>query len=167
MSTHDRPPGDNVISLFGGAPPATPQHAPPPDPERTGLQSAPAAPPLQDPRQDIGRRTLGRGTVQQGRRGSGVMYNLTHGMAAASVDLARLQEILEGIMAELSVTEMSARWDDDVRETLQDTLLEWVQRVDLFEMEVHESGARVSVQTQDDFGYYQYSFDVFPGRAVD
>jgi hypothetical protein len=88
-------------------------------------------------------------------------------MAAASVDLARIQEILEGIMAQLSVAEMTARWDDDVREALQNALLEWIQRVDLFEMEVHESGARVSVQTQDDFGYYQYAFDAFPGRASD
>jgi len=167
MPTDDRAPGDNVISLFGGPRPATPRRAPAPAPSRTVLHKAPEAPPLEDPRQDMGRRTLGRGTVQQGRRGGTVMYNLTHGMAAARVDLARLQELLEGIMADLTVAEMTARWDDDVREALQDALLEWVQRVDAFELEAHESGARVSIQTQDDFGYYQFAFDAFPGRGLD
>jgi len=167
MPTDDRAPGDNVISLFGGPRPQPARRVPEPRPARTPLHAVVAAPLYEDPRQDVGRRTISRGTAQQGRRGNGVAYNLTHGMGAASVNLARLQELLEGIMSALTVAEMGARWEDDVRESLQDALLEWVQRVDAFELEAHESGARVSFQTQDDFGYYQYAFDAFPGRGLE
>ncbi len=167
MPTDDRLPGDNVISLFGGPRPQAARSESAPRPSRPALHAVLEAPAFEDPRQDVGRRTLGRGTAQQGRRGSGVAHNLTHGMGAASVNLAQLQELLESIMSTLTVAEMTARWDDDVRDSLQNALLEWVQRVDAVELEAHESGARVSLQTQDDFGYYQYALDAFPGRGLE
>lgn len=163
MPTHDQNPDGNVISLFGGPRPAsTPRRAP----ARTALHAAPEAPSFDDPRQDLGRRTLGKGTAQLGRRGGTVMYNLTTGMAAASVDLGRLQGLLEGVIVDFEQAELAARWREDVEEALQSTILEWVQRLDAFELELHESGVRVSLQTQDDFGYYQYGLDVFPGRSA-
>jgi hypothetical protein len=124
------------------------------------------APRFEDPRQDLGRRTLGKGTAQLGRRSGSVMYNLTTGMAASAVNLAQLQSLLEGVIVRFEVAELTARWDDDIQAALQDVVLEWVQRVDAFDMQIHESGVSVSIQTQDDYGYYQYGFDVFPGRTV-
>jgi hypothetical protein len=94
------------------------------------------------------------------------MYNLTTGMAASAVNLAQLQSLLEGVIVRFEVAELTARWDDDIQAALQDVVLEWVQRVDAFDMQIHESGVSVSIQTQDDYGYYQYGFDVFPGRTV-
>jgi hypothetical protein len=124
------------------------------------------APRFEDPRQDLGRRTLGKGTAQLGRRSGSVMYNLTTGMAASAVNLAQLQSLLEGVIVKFEVAELTARWDNDIQAALQDVVLEWVQRVDAFDMQIHESGVSVSIQTQDDYGYYQYGFDVFPGRTV-
>ena len=164
MPTDERPRSGNVISLFGGGrPPAPPASTP----ERSVLQPVLEAPRHEDPRQDIGRRTLGKGTAQLGRRGGGAAYNLVTGMPASAVNLGKLQSLLETVISELEQPELRVRWDDDVRSALQDALLEWVQRVDAFDLQVHESGVSVSIQTQDDFGYYQYGFDVFPGRRDD
>ncbi len=172
---HDRPPGDNVISLFGGARsagPTSPEKEPESTPpsrsrgERTPLRQAPEAPRFTDPRQSVGRSSLGKGTAQTGRRNGGsVMYNFTSGMGASSVNLGQLQTIIETILADITLPELTARWNDDVSTAVQDALLEWVQRVDHFELELHESGVRVSLQTQDDFGYYHYAFDAFPERG--
>ena len=82
------------------------------------------------------------------------------------MNLARLQGLLEGVIVNFEMAELSDRWDDDVQAALQDVVLEWVQRVDAFDMQLHESGVSISLQTQDDYGYYQYGFDVFPGRTV-
>ena len=79
----------------------------------------------------------------------------------------KLQSLLEAVIVEFEMEELAARWDDDVQTALQDAVLEWVQRVDAFELELHESGVSISLQTQDDYGYYQYGLDVFPGRADD
>lgn len=164
MSVEDRSRSGNVISLFGGAPPApTPSAAP----ARADLRPVVEAPRTEDPRQDLGRRSLGKGTAQLGRRGGNVSYNLTTGMPASAVNLGKLQSLLEAVIVEFEMEELSARWDDDVQTALQDAVLEWVQRVDAFELELHESGVSISLQTQDDYGYYQYGLDVFPGRADD
>ena len=164
MSEDDRSRSGNVISLFGGSRPPT---LSPSAPERTALRRVLKAPPTEDPRQDIGRRTLGKGTAQLGRRGSSVQYNLATGMSASGVNLGKLQSLLEGMICEFDMGELSERWDDDVRSALQDAVLEWVQRVDAFELELHDSGVSISLQTQDDYGFYQYGFDVFPGRSAD
>ncbi|HCH61820.1 MAG TPA: hypothetical protein DFR83_03370 [Deltaproteobacteria bacterium] len=164
MSEDDRSRSGNVISLFGGARPPT---LSPAAPARAELRRVAQAPQTEDPRQDLGRRTLGKGTAQLGRRGSSVMYNLATGMAASAVNLGKLQSLLEGVICELEMPELSERWDDEVRGALQDAVLEWVQRVDAFELEVHDSGVSISLQTQDDYGFYQYGFDVFPGRPAD
>lgn len=166
MSSDDRSPAGNVISLFGGPVPSAPPVPAPAAPGRTAIGVSAEAPGFEDPRQDLGRRTLGKGTAQLGRRSGSVIYNLTTGMAASSVDLARLQGLLEGVIVHFEMAELSARWDEDVQAALQDVVLEWVQRVDAFDMQLHESGVSVSLQTQDDYGYYQYGFDVFPGRTL-
>ena len=162
MSNDDPSAGGNVISLFGG--PRTTAAEPPP-PTRNVLGPVPEAPRYDDPRQDLGRRTLGKGTAQQGRRKSGVSYNLTTGMAASAVNPGKLQGLLEEMVADFEVAELTNRWRVDVHDGMQDALLEWVQRLDAFELVLHDSGVSVSLQTQDDYGYYQYGFDVFPGRG--
>jgi hypothetical protein len=71
------------------------------------------------------------------------------------------------VLADFEVEELNSRWQVDVHNFLQEVLLDWVQRLDAFELVLHESGVSISLQTQDDYGYYQYGFDVFPGRGVD
>ena len=164
MSTDDRSPSGNIISLFGGSRSVTPEETTPPS--KIELRSVPEAPRYDDPRQDLGRRTLGKGTAQRGRRGGSVSYNLTNGMPASGLNLGKLQGLLEDVVADFEFDELSARWQVDVHDFLQDVLLDWVQRLDAFEMVLHESGVSISLQTQDDYGYYQYGFDVFPGRGV-
>ncbi len=164
MSMDDRSAGGNVISLFGG-PRTTPPE--PTVPARAELHPVPQAPRLDDPRQDLGRRTLGKGTAQLGRRGNTTEYNLTTGMSASGVNLGELQSMLEEVVADFEMAELAARWQDDVQGALQDALLEWVQRLDAFELVLHESGVSISLQTQDDYGYYQYGLDIFPGRGTD
>mgnify|MGYP000742728105 CR=1 FL=1 len=164
MSKDDRSRGGNVISLFGGPRPPTPA-APPP--AKTELRPVPEALRYDDPRQDLGRRTLGKGTAQLGRRGGSVTYNLTTGMAASGVNLGELQTLLEAVVADFDMSELSSRWRVDVHDALQDAILEWVQRLDAFELVLHESGVSISLQTQDDYGYYQYGLDIFPGRGAE
>jgi hypothetical protein len=40
----------------------------------------------------------------------------------------------------------------------------WVQRCKLMTIRPRREGIHVSLQTQDDHGYYRYEFDVLPGR---
>lgn len=164
--SQDKPPGStNVISLFGGAPPSIAPVAP--EPAAGALNMAPDAPRTDDPRQLQSRRTLGNTSAGMGRRSAGPRPNLDTGFAAASVDLGRLQTILEDVLANLTAEAVVARWANELEDTLQAIILEWVQRVGKLELSTHESGLRVHIETQDDFGYYQYAFDVFPGKNLE
>jgi len=42
----------------------------------------------------------------------------------------------------------------------------WVQRCKRLRIERRRTGIRIELETQDDLGYYEYGFDVFPKRGT-
>jgi len=44
-------------------------------------------------------------------------------------------------------------------------ILTCIQRCKEMNFEFAEHGIRITLETQDDYGYYTYAFDVFPGRT--
>lgn len=90
--------------------------------------------------------------------------NTTSGFHAAAVDLGRLKAAMERGIQRLDMETIRSRWDADVRAWLTRLLLTWVQRAKEASFDLRELGIHVRFETQDDAGYYQYAFDVMPGR---
>lgn len=143
--------------MIGDLPPGL-VHFPPlpplPEPPRTG----------DDPRQ----RTLQRITGNLSRSLGDEMHlqtaNTTTGFFASAVDLGRLRAAIENGLQRFDIDTLRARWEIDVRDWIGDLLPRWVQRVKELNLELCERGIHLRVHTQDDLGYYEYGFDVFPGR---
>jgi hypothetical protein len=91
--------------------------------------------------------------------------NLTEGLHASAVDLGRLQEIAERALRHFTRDRLEERWDD-VFDWLRRFLGRWVQRRKELKIERHDAGIHIDLVTQDDYGYYRYSFDVFPERGA-
>jgi hypothetical protein len=89
--------------------------------------------------------------------------NLVDGFPASAVDLGRLQEVLEQGLQRLEWTQIAERWDE-VQEWMSRLLQGWVQRNKMVKFDRRENGIAIELQTQDDWGYYRYVFDIFPGR---
>jgi hypothetical protein len=89
--------------------------------------------------------------------------NLTTGYFASSVDLGRLQSELAKGVARLNAAQLEERWDE-VFSWMHRLLRAWVQRCKLMKIERKELGIRVELETQDDHGYYEYRFEVFPRK---
>lgn len=87
--------------------------------------------------------------------------NLTTGFRASSVDLGRLQTELARGIARLDAEQLEERWDEAFT-WMHRFLASWVQRCKRMKIERQELGVRVELETQDDRGYYNYSFYVFP-----
>jgi len=47
---------------------------------------------------------------------------------------------------------------------MDEVILTWVQRCKCIHMELGDVGVTITLDTQDDRGYYTYTFEVFPGR---
>ncbi len=138
---------DNVVRF----PPLPPVPAPP------------SFPP--DARQRAAARIIGNLTgLMESAGGVAAGANLTSGFPAASVDLARLQAALEKGLSAFSMEQLTARWDEDVRGWVHATLHAWIQRCKQHTVRLAANGVAIELQTQDDLGYYEYRFDVFPGR---
>jgi hypothetical protein len=90
--------------------------------------------------------------------------NLTTGYYASSVDLGRLQAELGKGVARLKPGQVEERWDE-VFSWMRRLLRVWVQRCKLMKIERRELGIRIELETQDDRGYYNYGFDVFPRKT--
>jgi len=43
--------------------------------------------------------------------------------------------------------------------------LTWIQRCKAIHFDLGENGVSLTIETQDDRGYYEYKLDVFPQRA--
>ena len=74
-----------------------------------------------------------------------------------------LQQMMERNLRRFTGELMKERWDDIFDWSLR-FLRRWVQRTKRIKLERFESGIRIELQTQDDLGYYDYAFDVFPER---
>jgi hypothetical protein len=118
-----------------------------------------------DERQQIFRRIAGglTGQLLEGH-GQVSVANTTQGYRASAVDLGALQKMLGRAIAHFDMTQVRERWDDDLFAWMRSGTFAWVQRCKMLRMTVKENGIRVVLETQDDCGYYQYEFDVFPGR---
>ena len=145
MSEDDRR-DDNVVRLF------------------PSLPRVPDAPDSTDERQKNTRRILQNIQGHLMGHGGSTTANLETGYPASAPDLGRLQDLLEQPMGHLDMEEVRERWDRDLRDWMEKTLLHWVQRVKMIELEPRENGIHVRIDTQDDRGYYGYRFDVVPGR---
>jgi hypothetical protein len=90
--------------------------------------------------------------------------NLSIGFYASAVDVGRLQTALERGLARFDEGQLEERWDE-LFDWIQRVARSWVQRCKRMRIERCPKGIRVELETQDDFGYYEYGFDVFPRRA--
>jgi hypothetical protein len=90
--------------------------------------------------------------------------NTQVGFPASAVDLGRLKDALETGLAAFDMRELRRRWRVDLGDWTRRLILAWTQRCKLLKMRVRARGISVEIETQDDAGYYTYSFDVFPGR---
>jgi hypothetical protein len=78
------------------------------------------------------------------------------------VDLGELKELLESGTKRLTMAQLEARFHDDIQSFVHSVVTMWVQRPKEISSELRENGIHVRVKTQDDHGYYDYAFDVFP-----
>jgi hypothetical protein len=90
--------------------------------------------------------------------------NTVNGFPASAVNVGRLKEALESAIAAFDMPLVAERWDADVSRWMGATLMAWVQRCKSIKFDKRERGLRVEIETQDDLGYYEYAFDVFPGK---
>ena len=88
------------------------------------------------------------------------------GFHAAGVHVGQLKAAMESGLVAFDMATVTARWDVDVQRWLLDLLKAWVQRWKLARLEPRDNGIAVTLETQDDLGYYTYGFDVFPGRRT-
>ena len=168
------PPRGQVISLFGDRSGGAERGGEDPEEDSGPVEpftvgqlpselTTPAPGPLNDRRQ---RRAAG--TLRKLRAQLGGMVpadtNIEAGYPASSVDLGRLQEMLERSLSGLDMVGVRHRWDEDVEEFLLRTVRAHVQRVKELSVDCRETGIHISFRTQDDLGYYRYAFDVFPVR---
>jgi hypothetical protein len=86
-----------------------------------------------------------------------------HGFPASALNVGRLKEALESGIVAFDMPLVAERWDADVSRWMGATLMAWVQRCKSIKFDKRERGLRVEIETQDDLGYYEYAFDVFPG----
>jgi len=86
------------------------------------------------------------------------------GFPASAVDLGLLQDLLEDAIKLFDMHEVTERWEQDLGAWFRTTVVAWVQRCKYVSFGLKEHGVHIAMQTQDDCGYYEYEFDVFPGR---
>ena len=90
--------------------------------------------------------------------------NLWTGYYASALDVGRLQAALEQGLGRFDDGQVEARWDE-IFDWIRRVVRSWVQRCKQMRLERREAGIRVELETQDDLGYYEYGFDVFPRRG--
>jgi len=91
--------------------------------------------------------------------------NISTGFHASAVDVGRLQASLERGLARFDKVQLEARWSE-VFDWIRRVTRSWVQRCKRMRIERREAGIRVELETQDDLGYYEYGFDLFPRRQT-
>jgi len=131
----------------------------------------PPLPPLPEPvalppdqRQQTFERIAGALTAQIDDEAGVKVANTARGYYASAVDLGALQEILGNAIERFDMTEVRDRWSHDVFAWFRRSILSCVQRCKEITFDLEENGIRISLETQDDRGYYRYEFDVFPGK---
>lgn len=116
-----------------------------------------------DPRQRRTREILGNLQEAIGLENKGAPVRGYH---ASAVNVGKLQATLERCLRRFSEPVIEARWGE-IHVWVVDFLGVWVQRRKEIGVERHGAALHVRLKTQDDFGYYEYAFDVFPHRDAD
>lgn len=98
--------------------------------------------------------------------GEPAFTDTTHGFRASAVDLGAIQDIIDDALAAFDMKRLRERWDVDVRKWIGHTIVTWIQRCKYVHFNLAENGVHITIETQDDHGYYQYELDVFPGRPT-
>jgi hypothetical protein len=123
------------------------------------IPAAPQTPP--DERQRTAGRVMGNLADAVASQMHVAGPNLSTGYHASAVNLGELQSTLAKSISRLNSEQLADRWSE-VFDWLQRTLRVWVQRCKQMKIERNELGIHIELETQDDHGYYRYSFDVFP-----
>jgi hypothetical protein len=118
-----------------------------------------------DPRQSSSAHVIGAvaGPARGEMQVSGP--NLSTGFYASAVDIGRLQAALERGLARFDDSQLETRWDE-IFDWIRRVARMWVQRCKRMRIERRQVGIRIELETQDDLGYYEYGFDVFPRRGT-
>lgn len=119
-----------------------------------------------DARQETFYRTVRQLTERPPEDGEVRVAATDTGYPASAVDLARLQAEIERGLADLSMAEIRSRWTEEILPWLAAFTRAWVQRRKALHADPRGRGIAVRIETQDDFGYYTYAFDIFPGRML-
>jgi hypothetical protein len=82
------------------------------------------------------------------------------GYPAAAVDLGALQRAIEEGLRGFKLASIAERWNE-VEEWLGQCTRTWVQRCKGKNFTLGEHSIEIALETQDDYGYYRYAFDVF------
>ena len=127
------------------------------------VPDAPRFPP--DARQTRSARIIGNIAEQIAQTGMEVAGpNLVSGYHASAVNLGQLQQTLEHGLSRFDHERLTARWAE-VLGWINEILVTWIQRPKETCVELKEKGIRIELTSQDDLGYYDYAFDVFPTRG--
>ena len=88
--------------------------------------------------------------------------NLASGFPSSAVDLGALQDAIQAGVSRFTAKQLRRRWLVDVRAWVQRVVLTWVQRVKRLTVVLRARGVHITIETQDDRGYYRYELDAFP-----
>jgi hypothetical protein len=126
------------------------------------LAQIPAGPKLGvDPRQNRTRRILNNIGDAMGASPGPVPVR---GYFASAVDVGAVQAALEQGLARFNEERLASRWEE-IFGWIADFLRAWIQRCKEMMIERRGPAVRIEIVTQDDLGYYNYGFDIFPARA--
>lgn len=87
------------------------------------------------------------------------------GYPASGVNLGRIKDTLEDALERLGMATLQDRWESDVRGFVLAILHGWVQRAKHMKADLRDKGIAIEIETQDDYAYYHYRFDVFAGQG--
>jgi hypothetical protein len=118
-----------------------------------------------DPRQDGFRRIVG--ALADATRESSMLsvINLGTGYHASAPALGVIKSAHEQALVHFDTRIARDRWDEDLRSWLNRSLVRWFQRAKMVTTKLYPNGIAVEIETQDDMGYYRYSFDVMLREA--
>ena len=118
-----------------------------------------------DPRQTRSARIISNIAERIAQTGMDVAGpNLVSGYHASAINLGQLQQTLEHGLSRFDQARLTARWPE-VLGWINEVLVTWIQRPKETRVELKEKGIRIELTSQDDLGYYDYAFDVFPNRG--
>jgi hypothetical protein len=125
----------------------------------------PPLPPVKPPPPGRGTDPRQTGALRMAEGLAGRLPSAVHtgvGFRASAVDLGELKELLEAGTRRITMAQLEARFDDDLRGFIHSVVTSWVQNPREIVSELHAHGIRVRIVTEDDFGAYTYLFDVLP-----